>query len=164
VQPVRSIGELPFAARGLHDLLHLGEERTDINWDYTGFGHARAGAIWLESADGRQRRVDDALVLGLHNMEDGERLADDVELEFCIDEVAPGYSVSALLSKFWEIWAPRLRGDERAIVLALCNPQAARLHLPADVPVHYALGKVSAWHEPEAGRVLLAADTWLVSH
>jgi hypothetical protein len=158
VEPIGAIADLPFGRRELADLLHLREERPDINWDYTGFGFAR-GTVWLEDGRGGQQQVDDALVLALHNMEDGEALADDIELEFCIDEVRPGYSVAVLLSAFLKEWLPRVRGDERAIVLALCNPGSARPRVSADVPVHVALGKVAAWQEGR--RVLLAADTWL---
>ena len=166
MEPIRRIADLPFREREAFDLLHLDEIRDAPDADYAGYGHGRVDAVWLEGRDGAEPRlVRDALVLALHSCDDGAPLADDIELEFVIDEVADGYSVTALLSTFLEQWLPRVSRDERAIVLVACNPHRAVLSRPAPLataPIHYALGDVESWLDPDDGgpRIRLVADTW----
>jgi hypothetical protein len=122
-------------------------------------------ALWLE-ARGERRRIDDALVLVLHSTEDAEPSSDDIELEFFVEEVAPGYSITAPLSAFLQIWLPKIAdGRERAIVLALCNPQRAELGRPSAAgatPIVYGLGDVgSVRDDTDLGPVVsLIADEW----
>jgi hypothetical protein len=155
------IAELPVHERPIDELLDL-EDRPDINRDYAGYGWARVDEIWLDSRDtGRLRRVRDAVVLALHAADDGEALADDVELYFELPDAAP---VTVLASQFLAAWLPRLPAA-RAVVLALCNPHGATLRRPAgmNVPLHYATGDVAAWIDfDEDSRIRLAADgTWV---
>jgi hypothetical protein len=164
--PIRTLAEIPFRAREPLDLLNLREERAAPQDDYAGFGHARVGQLWLEDAAGARAPVEDALLLALHSCDLGAPRADDVELEFFVDEVAPGYSVRALLSAFLAARLPALLGPERAIVLALCNPHRAAIpHPPAagSTPVHYALGDVESWLDPAGPDLRLCADAWLVA-
>ena len=98
---MRTISELPFRERRAIELLHL-EEPGEVDLSYTGFGWAHMDAIWL--LDARERAVGDALVLALHSADDGEALADDIELEF---ELAPNDSVLVLASAFLATWLPR---------------------------------------------------------
>ena len=96
----------------------------------------------------------------------GEARGSDIELEFFLDEIAPGLSVSAPLSRFLSVWLPTvLHGDERAVVLALCNPHRADVPKPAalegaGVPMYYALGEVESWYD---GGVTLRAEAWRVA-
>lgn len=165
MQPIRSIAELPFREHDPLELLNLLEARDSPVLDDTRFGWCRLGELWLDDGSAEPRRVRDALVLAVHAAEEPERLADDVELEFFVEEVAKDYSVTVLLSKFLEVWLPRVSGGERAIVLAMCNPHRATLARPAiagATPVHYALGDVDSWLDVVDGRrhVRLAADSW----
>ena len=64
--------------------------------------------------------------------------------------------MTAPLSAFLAVWLPRIRGDERAVVLALCNPHEALIRGPAasaGAPLHYALGDVESWLDPDDGVV-----------
>ena len=160
--PVATIGDLPFVERPALELLGMDEARDTLDTDYAGFGWTRVERIWLADA-GAVRRVDDALVLALHAADDGEVLADDVELEFVLPG---GASVTALLSTFLARWLPRLPAAS-AIVLAMCNPHHARLTAPEAAgvtPVHYGQGAVDAWLDlgADAGvdRLRLVAEAW----
>jgi len=160
--PIATIGDLPFVERPIAALLGIDGERETIDVDYTGYGWARVDRIWLATG-GRLTRVDDALVLALHSADDGEALADDVELEFVLPAAG---SVAALLSSFLTRWLPRLPAAP-AIVLAMCNPHHARLAAVAAAggrPVHYGRGDVDAWLDPGADqgrdRLRLVADAW----
>ncbi|HEU0033517.1 MAG TPA: hypothetical protein VFQ53_22955 [Kofleriaceae bacterium] len=149
------IADLPFRERPLLELLHLDVDRDDVDTEYAGYGWARAERIWLASRS-ELVPVDDALVLGLHSADDGEALADDVELEF---ELPGGKPVSVLLSKFLRQWLPKLPGAP-AIVLAMCNPHRAEVR--AGAPVRYADGDVESWLErrDDGDRIQLVADFW----
>lgn len=155
------IADLPFRERPVLELLHLDEDRDEPDREYAGFGWARAPRVWLVNEDGTSRPVDNPVIVALHAADDGERLSDDIELEF---ELADR-PVTVLASMFLERWLPRLpRAD--AIVLAICNPHLARLRPPdATSPIHYAIGEVTSWIElaEEAARpdrILLNAQTW----
>jgi hypothetical protein len=162
--PIRSLAEIPFDRREPLDLLNLSQDRAAPDADYTGFGHTRLDLVWLEDKTGTRVPVPDALVLALHSCDLGEAMPDDVQLEFFIDEVEPGYSVRANLSDFLRARLPELRGDEGAIVLAMCNPHRATLARPAaagSVPVHYPVGDVESWLDEEGVR--LQAEAWRVA-
>lgn len=162
---IQSIGDLPFHRRPALELLGLTREvgAGTIDVDYTGFGWARVDRLWLADASSRFE-VADALVLALHSADDGEHLADDVELEFVIDPTTPGGSVTVLASAFLEHWLPRLPGAS-AIVLAMCNPGHARLRAPSvagTAPLFHGMGDVDSWLElSDEGRSLrLTAAEW----
>lgn len=164
MNPIRSIAELPFHARNALELLHLDVAREGLDLEYTGYGWARVDKIWLETRSGSARAVDDVLLLALHSTEDPSPLERDIELEFFVDAVGKDYSVTVRLSDFLARWLPRLRGDEKAIVLALCNPRRARLGAPAaaaDIPVYYGHGDVDSWRQ--RSELSLVADTWLTA-
>lgn len=161
---IRSIADLPFHECPVLDLLHLEVEREGLDLEYTGYGWARARRLWLETRSGSVRPVDDVLLLALHSTEDAAPLERDIELEFFVDEVAKDYSVTVLLSDFLAGWLPRLRSDEKAIVLALCNPRCANLGAPAraaNIPVYYGHGDVDSWRQNDELR--LVADAWLTA-
>lgn len=160
--PIRTLAEIPFLRQDPLDLLNLRVERERPDQDYTGSGHCRVDEVWLEDPDGCVA-VRDALILALHSCDLGAPRPDDVELEFFADEVAPGYSVTAMLSAFLGARLGELRGDERAIVLAMCNPHRATIARPpaaGDTPVHYALGDVESWLDLDGPRLRLRADAW----
>lgn len=169
MQPIRSIAELPFRQHDPLELLNLTTPRDTPVLDDTRFGWCHLAELWLDDGAGEPRLVRDALVLALHAAEEPEALADDVELEFFVEEVAKDYSVTVLLSKFLAVWLPRVAGrGERAIVLAMCNPHRAVLPRPpaaGATPVHYALGDVDSWLDVVDGRrhVRLAADTFCLA-
>jgi hypothetical protein len=156
-----TIAALPFFERPVAELLHLEAERAAPDRDYTGFGWARTGELWLEAGTARARRIADPLVIALHTADDAEPLVDDLELEFAL----PERPVTALASEFLARWLPRLPHGA-AIVLAICNPHRAALRRPgaATRPVHYALGDVASWRESAAGdprdRLILSAQDW----
>ncbi|HEU5059955.1 MAG TPA: hypothetical protein VFU21_25665 [Kofleriaceae bacterium] len=163
MQPIRSIADIPFRRRPALELLHLTTDRDQPDPDYTGFGHARLPRLTLEDGAGRRRDLDDALLLALHSCDLGAPRPDDVELEFFVDEVAPDYSVTALLSSFLAARLAPLSAGARAVVLALCNPHLATLAQPpaaGATPVWYALGDVESWLDPAAGTVILRAPAW----
>jgi hypothetical protein len=151
-----TITGLPFRERPVLELLHLTGDRDVPDPDYAGFGHARVPRLVLASRAGRDL-IDDALILALHSADDGAPLPDDLELEFVLD----GGSALVRLSDFLPRWLPRLRRDERAIVLAMCNPHRAAIARPAaaaGVPLHYAIGDVESWLDDDLIR--LSADAW----
>jgi hypothetical protein len=167
--PIRSLAEIPFCRMDPRDLLNLRGDREEPDPDYTGFGHCRADEVWLEDGRGGCVPVRDALILALHSCDLGAPHPDDVELEFFAEEVAPGYSVTALLSTFLAARLAELRGDEGAIVLAMCNPHRAEIPRPPSAgaaPVYYALGDVESWLDDDGGgdcpwaRLRLRAQAW----
>lgn len=148
--------DLPVRERPIRELLDLTTDRHTINRDYAGYGWARVDEVWLDDT-----RVRDALVLALHSPDDGERLADDIELYFELPGAPP---VTVLASQFLELWLPRLPAAS-SIVLALCNPHRATLRRPTSTPatLYYALGDVAAWLDHADGhehgdRIRLASD------
>ena len=161
--PIQSIGDIPFRQRPVRELLNLDVARDAPDPDYAGFGHARTAEVVLESRDGTRRVVAEPLIVAVHSDDDPELLTDDLEIAF--DDGDPDGGVAVLLSDFLRVWLPRLRGDERAIVLVACNPHRARLPRPAnaaDIPVFYALGDVESWLQGDDHRqnLHLVAEAW----
>ncbi|WP_437783475.1 hypothetical protein [Sorangium sp. So ce1097] len=170
MQPLRSISELPFRCRPALELLNLEQHRDAPDVESTQFGWCRVDALWLDGrADREPLRVTDALVVAVHSADEPEVLPDDVELEFFVEEVAKDYSVTVLLSAFLERWLPAAFSGERAIVLAMCNPHAARIRRPeaaGRTPVYYADGDVDAWLDTDTdGRrhIRLEAEAWHIA-
>ncbi len=163
MEPIRAIAEIPFRRREPLELLNLQIDRDEPDPDYTGFGYSRVPLIRLEAADGTPPLVvRDALLIALHCTEIGPALPDDVELEFFVDEVEKDYSVTTPLSAFLASWLPKIRGDEQAVVLALCNRHRAAIPRPAALgatPFYFAEGDVDSWLDPE-GALRLVADAW----
>ncbi len=150
-----SIAELPFHERPLLELLHLDEDRDQPSREYAGFGWARASRIYLD--DGTTRTVDNALIIAVHAADDAEPLAGDIDLAFEL----PDGNVRAELSKFLEVWLPKLPAAA-AVVLVACNPHRARLGpLPAS-SLYFGLGDVASWLDPNdrTAHVRLTAETW----
>jgi hypothetical protein len=139
--------ELPFRERDVRELLNLDVEREAPDHDYAGYGWARVDEVWLDD-----QPVRDALLLALHSADDGEALADDIELEFELPGSAP---VSVLLSTFLDKWLPQLPRASTT-VLALCNPHRAALR----GPFTYAMGDVESWldHDDAGDRIRLASQ------
>jgi hypothetical protein len=161
VAAASQILELPFRQRPALELLHL-EDPGVVDTEYAGYGWARVDRLWLEDHEaGREAPVDDALVLAIHSADDGDRLADDIDLEF---ELTPGGdSVFVRVSRFLDRWLPELPQDCAAIVLAMCNPFRAVLRPVATrVPIHYAFGDVVSWLDVDdlGTRVRLSAPSW----
>ena len=156
---IATIADLPFRERPVLELLNLVHDRAEPDADYSGYGWARTSRVWLVEPGVRPRPIDDALLLALHGADDGEALADDVELYFELPEQAP---VTVLASTFFDRWLPRLPADASAIVLALCNPHRASLPQPrrTRLPVHFAHGEVESWIAREDGRIELRAPSW----
>jgi hypothetical protein len=170
MQPLRSISELPFHGRPALELLNLDQHRDAPDLESTQFGWCRVEEIWLDGrADRAPLRVTDALVVAVHAAEEPEVLSDDVELEFFVEEVAKDYSVTVLLSTFLDRWLPAASGGERAIVLAMCNPHAARVRQPkaaGRTPVYYADGDVDSWLDTDGDgrqRIRLEAEAWHIA-
>jgi hypothetical protein len=136
--------DLPFRERPVLELLNLHEDRAKPDPDYAGYGWARVPRVYLVDAH-EVIAVDDALLLALHSADDAEALPDDIELIF--DDVG----CSALASDFLAKWLPKLP-PAKAVVLALCNPHHATLH----VPVYYATDDVESWRED--GRIELETE------
>ncbi len=178
----RTVADLAFCERPLHELLHLDVDRDEPSHEYAGVGWAIAPSLWLEAGLGQSESgslIQDALVLALHTPDDAECLASDIELEFVgphrfprsevpnapFDSQSPrDGSVCVLASTFLAHWLPRLPSMS-AIVLALCNPHRAALRAPDGiaVPLHYGVGEVASWRERAndgTERVILTADTW----
>lgn len=169
---VLTLAELPFAERPAWDLLGLDPHRREVNEDHDTSGWCRLAALSLEDGAGGSQQLRDVLVLGLHSRDDAEPLAGDVELEFVLRDGTETYSAVALLSEFLRARLAGLLGDSSAVVLALCNPQAAELPRPAELgdrPIYYAHGDVTAWMQrrpgargwsPDAVDIILEAERW----
>ncbi len=156
---IGTIAELPFRERPVLELLNLVGERAEPDPDYAGYGWARVSRLWLAETGAPARPVDDVLLLALHCPDDGEALADDIELYFELPEPPP---VTVLASKFLATWLPRVPQDASAIVLALCNPHEGSLAQPSAtrLPLHFALGEVESWQSRDDGRIELRAEHW----
>jgi len=163
LRSIRTLGEIPFPELPALDLLNLRHDRAAPDPDYAGFGHCRLAEVWLDGPDGgAPRPVRNVRILALHSADLGSARPDDVELEFVLDEIDPGYSVTALLSAFLDARLPAVLTDEQAVVLALCNPHRATLARPRAVAArsfHYALGDVESWLDP-GGQIRLHAAAW----
>ena len=163
--PIRAIADLPFVRRDVLDLLNLRHHRAAPDADYTGFGHARLDALSLAGDVGEPIEVRGALVIAVHSMEEPEELPGDIDLEFFLPEVSEDHSVTVLLSAFLRVWLPLIRGDERAIVLVVCNPRQTILRAPAAAgrtPFYYPLGDVESWLDvaDDHKDVRLVARSW----
>ena len=185
--PIRSIADIPFRERDPFSLLNLtagvrgaseldaGVERDDEgpDLDYAGFGYARVGEIWLAThEDPEPRPVRHALLLALHTPDDAEAHDGDLLLEFWPESESDADDepvAQVMLSRFLDVWLPRISSDERAIVLAVCNPHHTPLSRPPalrSVPIHYPLGDTTSWCEEPAdflaggGTLSLLADAW----
>lgn len=163
MKPICTIAELPFRRRDVLELLNVDVHRDAPDAGYTGFGHARIDEILLLGGDGRPPVVvREALLLAVHSMEDPEKLEADLELEFVVPEVAEDYSVTVRVSDFLRVWLPLVRSDERAIVLAVCNPNQTLLGRPSgagSTPFYYPLGDVESWLDRQSVQ-LVAAGGW----
>jgi hypothetical protein len=153
---ISSIADLPFRERPLIELLHLDEDRDEPSRDYAGYGWARAPRIYLD--DGSTRAVDNALVLAIHAADDAEPLAGDIDLAF---ELADGPGFRVRLSKFLDVWLPKLPHADH-VVLVACNPHRTRLGALLTSTFYYGLGDVASWLDPHdrTAHVRLTAETW----
>lgn len=156
---VRTIADLPFRERPVLELLNLAADRGEPDPNYVGYGWCRASRLWLAEAEAPACPVDDVLLLALHCPDDGEVLADDIELYF---ELPEGPAVTVLASTFFAAWEAHLPRDASATVLALCNPHHASLaRLPGlRHPLYFALGEVESWQSRDDDRIELRAPSW----
>ncbi len=164
--PIHAIADLPFARRDVRDLLNLRHHRAAPDPDYAGFGHARVDALQLAGEAGEPVDVHGALVIAVHSMEEPEETPGDIDLEFFLPAVSADHSVTMLLSAFLRVWLPLIRGDERAIVLVVCNPHQTLLRAPAaagPTPFYYPLGDVESWlvaDDDHHQSIRLVARSW----
>jgi hypothetical protein len=149
-----TIADLPFHEKPIRELLALDRHHTvEEALQYAGYGWTRASEIWLND-----ELVSNVLVLAIHADDDGEPLPDDIELAFELDEDGDG--VQVLLSKFLEVWLPRLPSDH-TIVLAVCNRFDAVLKVPGPASLRYPMGDTFAWLESDrTPDICLEAETW----
>jgi len=155
---IASIADLPFYERPVLELLHLTADREEPDPDYVGYGWARAPRLWLVAPGTVARPVDDAVLLALHSPEDGEAVANDIELYFELPNEPP---VTVLASAFFDRWLAQLPQDASAMVLALCNPHHTSLPAPnTTLPLHFAHGEVESWIARDDGRIELRAAAW----
>jgi hypothetical protein len=161
VAALPKILELPFVERPVIELLRL-ENPGIVDTSYAGYGWARVDRLWLETHKTLyEEPLDDVLVLAIHAADDGDRLRNDIDLEF---ELPSGDdSVFVRASTFLAKWLPRLPQDSKAIVLAMCNPFHATLPpVPSAAPIYYAYGDVDSWLDVDdlGTRIRLSAPSW----
>jgi hypothetical protein len=148
------IADLPFHEKPIRELLALHRHHTrEEALQYAGFGWTRADEIWLND-----ELVSNVLIIAIHADDDGEPLPDDIELAFELD-AKTGEGVQVLLSKFLEVWLPKLP-SEHTIVLAVCNRFDAVLKMPGP-PLRYPMGDAFActWSD-RTPDICLEAETW----
>lgn len=172
---IHTIADLPIQEQDPLRLLgidvHNAPSAPDL--EYYGYGYARVDELWLTCADAPEPLppVRDALLLALHSADDSPPLDNDILLEFWIDgagENGEDLAITTMLSRFLDIWLPRLSTDERAIVLALCNPQGATIARPRAAggkPIYHAIGDVTSWMDipddaTQSAVLRLIADEW----
>lgn len=159
-----TIAGLPFHERPVLELLNVAEYRDEPDHDFAGYGWARVPRLWLvesseHAPDGHDRdAVDDVLLVAVHTADDAPDVPGDLQLEF----ETPDGPVAVMASKFLSTWLPRLPAAS-AVVLCVCNPHRARLHVDAKVPVHVPMGDVHSWRDHETQDLLLTAETWSVA-
>ena len=130
-------------------LLGFDPERREPEMEYDAFGHTCVPVLELaSSATQGSLWVTHPRVFALHSADDGDAHADDIDLEFWVDDDT---AVLVSLALFLERRAPALLGGAQALVLALCNPYRARIPRPAGVavPIFYAEGDVIAFMDVE---------------
>ena len=182
---IQSVADIPFRERDPFDLLNLtpgghagADEDQGPDLDYAGFGYARVDELWLTIHDSPEPLppVRDVLLLALHTPDDASVHQDDLLLEFWIDpgtcedvDEEDSQTVTVMLSRFLTVWLPRVSSDERAIVLAVCNPHQTLLMRPTGLrsaPIYYPLGDVTSWCDEAMdflsgpGALRLLADAW----
>ncbi len=151
---MNAIAALPFVERPALELLAL--DREDADPDFDGYGWAKVDQLWLAGEHGWPRRLEDVLVVAIHAADDGAALADDVELDFAVEDRLVRVRASAFLRD----WLPRLP-PAQTIVLVMCNPHGASLARPSGTQarIHYGAGDVRAWLDP-GHRIRLTAEAW----
>ena len=166
---------LCFPELGPLQLLGFDPNRPAPEMEYDAFGHTFLPALWLvERGTQSGFWLRNSRVFALHSADDGEAHADDIDLEFWVDDDT---AVQVSLSLFLECRAEALIGDAAALVLALCNPYRARICRPraVTVPIFYAEGDVVAFMDVDEDdndendadvwsmddvRIRLVADCW----
>ncbi len=143
------IAEIPFPEVDPLPLLGFDPARRGPEMEYERFGHAllpRVELVARGDGAGAPLSVVGARVFALHSADDGEAHAEDIDLEFWVDDET---ALLVSLALFLERRGPPLVGAAPALVLALCNPHRARLARPTgiDVPIFYAEGDVVAFFE-----------------
>jgi hypothetical protein len=145
------IADLPFHEKPIRELLALHKHHTrEEALQYAGYGWTRAPKLWLN-----EELVSNALIVAVHSDDHGKALPDDIELAF---ELSPDEGVTMVLSKFLDVWLPRLPMDG-AIVLAVCNPFNATLKMPG-ASLRYPMGNAFAWIDDLTLDIGLEAETW----
>lgn len=162
-EPAGSVAQLPFPRRPVDELLAFDSD--DLDLDHAVWGHARVLELELADADDSVTVLRAPLVVALHGADDQpEGLVDDIVLEFVGAPDEPVYH--AKLSRFLERHLASALGNESDVVLAVCNPNAARVRRVAslgDRRLHYAEGPVDSWCIETDGlpaRIRLAAARW----
>ncbi len=153
---ITTIAEIPFEQREPLALLAIGPDRLDVDADYAGFGWAVVDAVVLTAPDRPPVTLDHAVILALHSA-DVQPDPADIELLFEL----PAQSVQVPASRFLP-HALTLIPPGLPVVLALCNPGRVSLP-PLSADVHYALGDVTSWLDPDAGgpgTLRLSARRW----
>ncbi|TPV94284.1 MAG: hypothetical protein B7733_16050 [Myxococcales bacterium FL481] len=165
-RPPGAVADLAFPRRGVDDLLAFAPEREDLDLDHETYGHCRLDQLTLVDAMGGQVELPVPLIVGLHGADDQPPgLTDDIVLEFCSPRASDPV-FHALLSRFLEVHLASALGNEHDVVLAVCNPNAARLARPTSLgprAMHYAEGPVDAWRVETDGLpsgVRLHARRW----
>ncbi len=155
--------DLPFAAGSATAVLGLDHGGASVDLQFVGYGWCGPVTVWLDDG-ARCVAVEQAVVVALHAADDAPPIADDVLLEFVVDDGPTPTSVSALLSAFLAAWLPVLP-PAGPIVLALCNPHHAWLvprliQLAPSRTWFVADGNVDSWADAAPSRLRLHAAAW----
>lgn len=156
-----SVDDIPFERKATRSLLGL-ELDSPQGDDFYVHGWCRPVSVWLD--DGRVRRIEAPLLVGVHTPDEPE--PGPLHLEFWLEHA--GEEVAARVS--WERFATRrivpVLGPESDVVLALCNPQHKRVERPPGFgarTIHAAEGDVTAWLDnprSSSPQIRLTAQRW----
>jgi hypothetical protein len=161
-----SIGDIPFEETEALTLLGLHDD-SPVGDAFYAYGWCRPAQLMLDDARG-QTVLHAPLLLALHTPDEPE--PGPLRLEFWVphDDGDEDGEIAVLVPwlSFANARLPALLGDERDVVLALCNPQ----HKPVSTPqglggrrFHYALGDVRAWLDGDhdgSPSINLTAPNW----
>lgn len=162
---IERIADLPFERRAPLELLGIRRGRPEPDLEFAGFGWGRLPRLELAGRTVPSIQLVEPLVLALHTPDVHDPAATELELEFELELGSETVSLVVPLARFLEQRVPRLPGDARDIVLALCNPTGMPVRAPSwleDRRLHWASGDVIAWLDVDDGdeRIRLQAERW----
>ncbi|MEM6293788.1 MAG: hypothetical protein AAGA54_21110 [Myxococcota bacterium] len=164
-----SLADIPFAQAQPRTLLGLTDaQRAEPDEDFTGFGWCRPASVWLEASTSGMHRIVEPLLVAAHTPD--EPRPGLLTLEFWFEHDGEPIAVEVSWARFADAFISPLLGEERDVVLAICNPLDVTFTPPAGFGarrLHVASGDVTSWlsgADTPRERLGLRATRWNTLH